>query len=386
MTGRNKKLSLRTAGVYAVKWLLPLALTVLLVTYMFRKVDFREMWHIMSHGVDYWWILAAMGLSVLSHVLRAARWRLQLRALGIRPPFMALCCSIFGTYALNLIFPRLGEVWRCTYIADREHKPFTTVVGSMVADRFADMILVVALMLLCFLVAAPAIEAFLVKYPVGQGLVEAAHNPWLWTLLVGGAYFAASLSRLILPAVTSPDEVMPMLVRMLLPNAGLQLFVLAIVSASLSTATAIFHIAVSALAEDLPGRKASRGAWLAGIIFCVLLSGGCAQIKGQLIALLCTTSWSIVGATVLVPYVALVRFGKRCPVAAWMSCVAGFSVCMFWYLMAHKSLGVLPLFWETASIIPPFFAGFAFSLAGWFTGWFLVRDRHSTHPFRRELF
>ena len=206
------------------------------------------------------------------------------------------------------------------------------------------------------------------------------------TLLVGGAYFAASLSRLILPAVTSPDEVMPMLVRMLLPNAGLQLFVLAIVSASLSTATAIFHIAVSALAEDLPGRKASRGAWLAGIIFCVLLSGGCAQIKGQLIALLCTTSWSIVGATVLVPYVALVRFGKRCPVAAWMSCVAGFSVCMFWYLMAHKSLGVLPLFWETASIIPPFFAGFAFSLAGWFTGWFLVRDRHSTHPFRRELF
>ena len=189
MTGLSKdgKLSLRTAGVYAVKWLLPLALTVLLVTYMFRKVDFREMWHIMSHGVDYWWILAAMALSVLSHVLRAARWRLQLRALGIRPPFMALCCSIFGTYALNLIFPRLGEVWRCTYIADREHKPFTTVVGSMVADRFADMILVVALMLLCFLVAAPAIEAFLVKYPVGQGLVEAAHNPWLWTLLVGGA-------------------------------------------------------------------------------------------------------------------------------------------------------------------------------------------------------
>ena len=206
------------------------------------------------------------------------------------------------------------------------------------------------------------------------------------TLLVGGAYFAASLSRLILPEVSSPDEVMPMLVRMLLPNAGLQLFVLAIVSASLSTATAIFHIAVSALAEDLPGRKASRGAWLAGIIFCVLLSGGCAQIKGQLIALLCTTSWSIVGATVLVPYVALVRFGKRCPVAAWMSCTAGFTVCMFWYLTANKSFSVLPLFWETASIIPPFFAGFAFSLLGWVVGWFLARRRHSDHPFRKERY
>ena len=204
------------------------------------------------------------------------------------------------------------------------------------------------------------------------------------TLLVGGAYFAASLSRLILPEVSSPDEVMPMLVRMLLPNAGLQLFVLAIVSASLSTATAIFHIAVSALAEDLPGRKASRGAWLAGIIFCVLLSGGCAQIKGQLIALLCTTSWSIVGATVLVPYVALVRFGKRCPVAAWLSCAAGFTVCMFWYLTANKSFSIFPIFWEKASIIPPFFVGFAFSLLGWVVGWYLARERHSAHPFRRE--
>lgn len=204
------------------------------------------------------------------------------------------------------------------------------------------------------------------------------------TLLVGGAYFAASLSRLILPEVSSPDEVMPMLVRMLLPNAGLQLFVLAIVSASLSTATAIFHIAVSALAEDLPGRKASRRAWLYAIVFCVLLSGGCAQIKGQLIALLCTTSWSIVGSTVLVSYVALVRFGKRCPVAAWTSCTAGFLACMYWYLAASKNFSVLPLFWDKAAIIPPFFAGFAFSLLGWAVGWFLARKRHPAHPFWKE--
>ncbi len=102
---------------------------------------------------------------------RAARWRLQLRALGIRPSSHgALLLDIRHTYALNLIFPRLGEVWRCTYIADRERKPFTTVVGSMVADRFADMLVVLALTLLCFVVAAPAIEAFsLVKYPVGKG-------------------------------------------------------------------------------------------------------------------------------------------------------------------------------------------------------------------------
>ena len=81
---------------------------------------------------------------------------------------------------------------------------------------------------------------------------------FILTVLVGGAYFAAALSRLILPEVASPDEVMPRLVQMLLPEFALHIFVLAIVSASLSTATGIYHIAVSALSEDLRGRPSNR--------------------------------------------------------------------------------------------------------------------------------
>lgn len=169
---------------YVIRWGLPLALTVLLVWYMFKKVNFSEMWALVRHGVDYWWILCAMGISVLSHIARAARWRIQLRSLGVKPPMMALCCSIFGCYALNLVFPRLGEVWRCTYIAQREKSPFTTVLGSMVADRLSDTLMVLLLTILTFIVATPAIEAFLVKYPVGRGLVDLISNVWFWVAVV----------------------------------------------------------------------------------------------------------------------------------------------------------------------------------------------------------
>lgn len=171
---------------YSIRWLLPLALTVLLLYYMFSKVNFSDMWHIVTHGVDYWWILAAMVISVFSHIFRALRWRIQLRSLGINPPLMALCCSIFGTYALNLVFPRLGEIWRCTYIASREHKPFTTIVGSMISDRLSDMVTVLLLTLLTFVVATSAIESFLVKYPVGQNLVDLVKNPIFWGAIVIG--------------------------------------------------------------------------------------------------------------------------------------------------------------------------------------------------------
>lgn len=176
--GRSKVMSL------VIRYLVPLALTVLLVWYMFSKVNFSDMMALLRHGVDYGWILAAMAISVFSHVFRAARWRLQLHALGIRPPFMALCCSIFGCYALNLVFPRLGEVWRCTYIAGRQRAPFTTVLGSMVADRLADTLTVLSLLLLTFVVATGAITSFLTKYPVGQGIVDLIYNPWFWLAAV----------------------------------------------------------------------------------------------------------------------------------------------------------------------------------------------------------
>lgn len=184
-SGQNRKPAGKRLLGYALRYLLPLALTVLLVWYMFRKVDFSEMMHILRTGVDYWWILLAMGISVLSHVCRAARWRLQLKALGVYPPFMALCCSIFGCYALNLVFPRLGEVWRCTYISSRQKAPLTTVLGSMVADRLADTFMVLMLTVLTFIVAAGAINSFLIKYPVGRDLLDLAGNPFFWIVAIG---------------------------------------------------------------------------------------------------------------------------------------------------------------------------------------------------------
>lgn len=199
---------------------------------------------------------------------------------------------------------------------------------------------------------------------------------FILTVLVGGAYLAAALSRLILPEVTHPDAVMPSLVRQLLPAFALQLFVLAIVSASLSTATAIFHIAVSSLSEDLTGLRGNRKAWFAGIAACVLLSGGCAQIKGQLVAILCTTSWSVVGATALIPYLMLVRGERRNSRAALCSAVCGFVACMAWYLLAHGPTALIaPLFGAAASMMPPFFVGLAGSGLGW-----LIAARHSEEP------
>lgn len=171
---------------FVVRYVLPIAFTVLLLVYLFHKVDFREMVDLLRHGVDYWWILLAMGISVFSHIFRAARWQLQLTALDVKPPFLALCCSIFGCYALNLVFPRLGEVWRCTYVASFRKNSFTTVLGSMIADRAADTLMVGCLFILSIIVAGPAIHKFLDKYPVGRDFVHLISQFWFWAAVAGG--------------------------------------------------------------------------------------------------------------------------------------------------------------------------------------------------------
>lgn len=182
--------------VFGLRYILPIAFTVLLLVYLFHQVNFGEMMDLLRHGVDYWWILLAMGVSIFSHISRAARWKLQLNALGIRPPFMALCCSIFGCYALNLVFPRLGELWRCTYISGYKKNSFTGVFGTMIADRAADTLMVSMLLLLTLIVAAPALYVFMEKYPIGQDFIVMITEVWFWVyfvlgllVVIGGIYF-----------------------------------------------------------------------------------------------------------------------------------------------------------------------------------------------------
>ena len=129
--------------------------------FLWINVDSEQLFNSLRYDVNYWWFVLIAFISIWSHIFRALRWRLQLQAININAPLHALICSIFGTYAVNLIFPRLGEVWRCGYIAERQKASFTKVVGSMVADRLSDAITVLTLTIITFFLAKDAFISFL---------------------------------------------------------------------------------------------------------------------------------------------------------------------------------------------------------------------------------
>ena len=93
-----------------LKYGIPIVISVGLTWFLLNGVKWTAIKDSLRNDVNYWWFLPIIVVSILSHIFRALRWRLQLRAIDVRPSTSALINSIFGTYFVNLLFPRLGEV------------------------------------------------------------------------------------------------------------------------------------------------------------------------------------------------------------------------------------------------------------------------------------
>ena len=155
------------------------------------------MMDIIRSQCDFRWILIGFIFALAAQIFRALRWQIQLRALGIEAPVWVLALSIFGTYAVNLVLPRLGEVWRTGYIANRQKASFTTVFGSMVADRLCDTICVALISLLAFALASSAILSYFHETGAALDAIAALiESPWLWIAAVAGIALFVFIMRM----------------------------------------------------------------------------------------------------------------------------------------------------------------------------------------------
>lgn len=125
------------------KILLPLIVAGTLLYWMYHDFDFIEAKRIFLHEMSIWWLLASLVPITLSHVMRGLRWLITLEPLGYRPKKGDSIDAIFIAYASNVLIPRVGEVSRCAVLSRYDKIPFSKALGTMVAERLIDMLLVV---------------------------------------------------------------------------------------------------------------------------------------------------------------------------------------------------------------------------------------------------
>ena len=128
------------------KIILPLALGVGLIVYFLQSFSEEELVDIYRAFLeaDYRWILFSLVFAVLSHISRAYRWKFTLKPLGYKPKLANSFFAVMIAYLVNLAIPRLGEFTRCGVMAKYEKIPYDNLLGTVIAERIADLIIMIA--------------------------------------------------------------------------------------------------------------------------------------------------------------------------------------------------------------------------------------------------
>lgn len=87
---------------------------------------------------NYYLVAPVFVILVLSHYVRALRWRLLIEPLGFTPRKSNVFFAVLIGYLTNLGVPRLGEVLKCTVLARYEKVPVDKLVGTIILERIFD--------------------------------------------------------------------------------------------------------------------------------------------------------------------------------------------------------------------------------------------------------
>lgn len=126
-----------------IQIVLPFILGIAVMAWTYKGFDFHKVARVLHGEVNYWWIFLSLVFGVFGHLFRGWRWNLALAPLGEYPKMSNSVYAIFVSYAANLVIPRVGEVSRCGLLAKYEGVSFTKSLGTVVAERFIDSLLVV---------------------------------------------------------------------------------------------------------------------------------------------------------------------------------------------------------------------------------------------------
>ena len=113
---------------------------VFLIWYSLYKVPLNELLTYFKNA-NYFWVFLGTLCGLLSHLSRAYRWRFLLEPLGYKPRFLNSVMAVFSGYLINYTIPRAGEIARASVLTTYENVPFEKSFGTIVAERMADLVM-----------------------------------------------------------------------------------------------------------------------------------------------------------------------------------------------------------------------------------------------------
>ncbi len=146
-----------------IQYLFFLLIGIVLLWLVFRKIDINEV-AAEIRAAHYEWLLFSMFLGIISHIARAYRWNILIRAMGYPTQTSTTFYAVMTGYLANMAFPRLGEVTRCGVLSKKKNIPFNALFGTVISERVFDMVILLMIILAVIFLQLGLLRAFVDKY------------------------------------------------------------------------------------------------------------------------------------------------------------------------------------------------------------------------------
>jgi len=148
----------------AIQYILFLAVGIFIFYLGYRDFEWQEFENELKN-INYWWISLVFVFGVFSHISRAVRWKMLIEPLGHKPGIINMLFSVLVLYFVNIIIPRGGELARCTVINKYEKIPFTKLFGTVVTERFVDILVLFLMVFIVLVLQLTKLDEFLTSHP-----------------------------------------------------------------------------------------------------------------------------------------------------------------------------------------------------------------------------
>ena len=125
-------------------------------------------------------------LAILSHVIRAERWKLMLSPIGYKTSVVRNFYAVMIGYFVNLAIPRGGELSRCVSLKETDDVPVQVSLGTVVAERVVDLFFMLLLLGVTLLVEFEKIMLIITDmYRLMGKMIKTIPSYYVYLIIVG---------------------------------------------------------------------------------------------------------------------------------------------------------------------------------------------------------
>lgn len=153
------------------KALLGLGVTVFLLWFVMRDVDFGDVWmHL--RAANWGLLLAAVFVATAGFLIRALRWKVLLAPVRADTSLHSRFAAVnIGFMANNLLPARVGEFARAYALSRVEPIPLSAALGSLVVERVLDAVALIGILVVSMTNPGFPRGAGLTEGPLGKAIV-----------------------------------------------------------------------------------------------------------------------------------------------------------------------------------------------------------------------